>query len=88
MKKAFFLIGVLLINTFSFAAGGIDKVNTLAENIQIALLTAGVSILSIAIIIAGYKVMFQGQGFREVMPTLVGGVLIGSATAIAGFIMN
>ncbi|CUU79174.1 TrbC/VirB2 family protein [Campylobacter fetus subsp. venerealis] len=88
MKKSFFLLGVIFISSFAFAAGGIDKVNTLAENIQTALLVAGVAILSIAIIIAGYKVMFMGSGFREVAPTLVGGVLVGSATAIAGFILN
>ena len=46
------LISLIFVNIFVFAAGGIDKVNTLLENISTALYGIGVVSLTIAFIIA------------------------------------
>lgn len=82
------LISLIFVNIFVFAAGGIDKVNTLLENISTALYGIGVVSLTIAFIIAGYKIMFLHQTFREVLPVLIGGIIVGSASALAGYILG
>ena len=41
--------------------------------------------LTIAFMWAGFKVMFQGQTLREVAPVFIGGVIVGSASALAAF---
>ncbi|TLD80755.1 conjugal transfer protein TraC [Helicobacter sp. MIT 11-5569] len=78
-----FLMSPMLL----FGAGGIDKVNTFMENLSTALYAVGAIILTIAFMWAGFKIMFQGQTLREVAPVFIGGVLVGSASAIAGYII-
>ena len=72
----------------ALAAGGIDKVNTFAQNLSIALYGIGAAVLTIAFMWAGFKVMFQGQTLREVAPVIIGGVLFGSASAIAAYLIS
>ena len=48
---------------------------------------AGALIMTSAIMVAGYKVMFGGQAIREVTPILLGGILIGGAAMIAGIFL-
>lgn len=86
MKKSLAL--VLISSTFLFGAGGIDKVNTFLENISIALYGVGVVVMTIAIMWAGFKVMFQGQTLREAAPVLIGGVLVSAGSAIAGYFFS
>lgn len=86
MKKSLAL--VLISSTFLFGAGGIDKVNTFLENLSTALYGIGAVVLTIAFMWAGFKVMFQGQTLREVAPVFIGGVLVGAASAIAGYIIS
>ncbi|EMW4714381.1 TrbC/VirB2 family protein [Campylobacter upsaliensis] len=68
-----------------FGAGGIDKVNTFLQNLSTAFYAIGVFILTIAIMWGGSKIMFQGQTLREVAPIFIGGILFGSASALAGY---
>ena len=65
--------------------GGIDKVNDFMQNLSTALYGIGAVVLTIAFMWAGFKVMFQGQTLREVAPVFIGGVLVGSASALAAF---
>ena len=44
--------------------------------------------LTIAFMWAGFKIMFQGQTLREVAPVFIGGVLVGSASAIAAYLIS
>ncbi len=78
----------LLLPSFAFCAGGLDKVNSLMNSISSALYAVGVIVLTIAIMWAGFKIMFQGQTLREVAPPLLGGILIGAASSIAGFLIS
>ena len=71
-----------------FGAGGIDKVNTFMENLSTALYAIGAVLLTIAFMWGGSKIMFQGQTLREVAPIFIGGVIFGSASAIAGYIIS
>ena len=78
----------LLLPSFAFAAGGLDKVNTLMQNISTALYGVGVVVLTIAIMWAAFKVMYQNQKLREVAPPLLGGIIFGAASGIAGLLIN
>jgi len=71
-----------------FGSGGIDKVNTFLQNLSTALYAIGAILLTIAFMWGGSKIMFQGQTLREVAPIFIGGVLFGSASAIAGYIIS
>ena len=68
--------------------GGIDKVNDFMQNLSTALYGIGAVVLTIAFMWAGFKVMFQGQTLREVAPVFIGGVIVGSASAIAAYLIN
>ncbi|WP_395149038.1 TrbC/VirB2 family protein [uncultured Helicobacter sp.] len=81
------LLSALLPNT-AFAAGGLAKVDSLMNNISNALVAVGVIVFTIAVMWAAFKIMFQNQVLREVAPVLIGGILFGSASAIAGFLIN
>ena len=70
------------------AGGGIDKVNDFMQNLSTALYGIGAVVLTIAFMWAGFKVMFQGQTLREVAPVFIGGVIVGSASAIAAYIIS
>lgn len=83
-----FLIVLVFLNSFVLAAGGIDKVNSLLENISVALYGTGTVVLTLALMWAAFKVMWQHQTIKEVAPVVIGGVLIGSASAIAGYLMS
>lgn len=82
-----YLAPFILANV-ALAAGGIDKVNKFMENLSIALYGIGAVVLTIAFMWAGFKIMFQGQTLREVAPVFIGGVIVGSASAIAGYLIS
>ena len=71
----------------SFGAG-LQKVNTLVQNIQDVLTAVAIGVVTIAILIAGYKILFGGQTFREVSPIIVGGIIIGAAVEIASLLVG
>ncbi|HED4368690.1 TrbC/VirB2 family protein [Campylobacter jejuni] len=79
---------ILLSPIFVFAAGGIDKVNTFMQNLSIALYALGGVLLTIALMWCTSRIMYQGQTLREVAPVFIGGVIFGSASAIAGYIIT
>ena len=74
---------------FLFAAGGtgLTKVDNFFSTVNGWLSAAGVLIMTGAIMVAGYKVMFGGQAIREVTPIVLGGILIGGAAMIAGMLL-
>lgn len=81
-------LAILCMYQVAFAAGGINKVNTFMQNLSTALYAVGAIVLTIAIMWAGFKIMFQGNTLREVAPVLIGGVLVGSASSIAAYMIN
>lgn len=50
-----FLIVLVLLNSFVLAAGGIDKVNSLLENISMALYGIGAVVLTLTLMWAAFK---------------------------------
>lgn len=69
-------------------AQGFDKINTTVTNVQTILITISVAVVTIAIIWAGFKMIFQGARLADVANVLIGGTLIGGAAAFAGFIVS
>ena len=69
-------------------AQGFDKINTTVTNVQAILVTISVAVVTIAIIWAGFKMIFQGARLVDVANVLIGGTLVGGAAAFASFIVT
>lgn len=68
-------------------AQGFDKINTTVTNVQAILVTISIAVVTIAIIWAGFKMIFQGARLADVANVLIGGTLIGGAAAFASYIV-
>ena len=91
-KKHFSLLAPLgftmLIASSAFGAGGLDKANTLLEKVVEWLNYLSIAVVTIAILVVGYKVLFVGQTIRECSPIIIGAVIIASASTIASLLMG
>jgi type IV secretion system protein VirB2 len=67
---------------------GFTKINTTVTNVQAILVAISIGIVTIAIIWAGMKMIFQGARLADVANVLIGGTLIGGAAAFASFIVT
>lgn len=75
----------LMITTPAWAQ--LSQVNTLLNTIQTTLLGVGGVICSIAIIWAGFRMMFQHARFGDIANVFIGGLFVGCATVIAGMLI-
>jgi type IV secretion system protein VirB2 len=69
-------------------AQGFDKINTTVTNVQAILVTISIAVVTIAIIWAGFKMIFQGARLADVANVLIGGTLVGGAAAFASYIVS
>lgn len=72
----------------AYAQGGVQQVNQTIQLWISILQAAAVGAVTIAIMWAGYKVMFAGAGFRDVASILIGGLLIGCAATVASYLIG
>lgn len=84
--------GLLLSVVFvGFVFGGdvqhLEQADKFIKTINGYLRGAGALILTLSLMWAGYKIMFQGKTFQEVAPIFIGGLLIGIAAALAGILL-
>ena len=83
------LVATLLSAAPSLAlAQGFDKINTTVTNVNAILITISIAVVTIAIIWAGFKMIFQGARLADVANVLIGGTLVGGAAAFASFIVT
>lgn len=85
------VVAIILAGTVAShiaAAQGFDKINTTVTNVQAILVTISVAVVTIAIIWAGFKMIFQGARLVDVANVLIGGTLVGGAAAFASFIVT
>ena len=68
-------------------AQGLEKVNTSIESLLTFLRGISIAVVTIAIIWAGYKMLFKHAEMAEVLKILGGGILIGSAAEVARFLL-
>lgn len=76
----------LLMTSPAFAQ--IAKVNTVMANVQAVLIGVAVTIFSICIMWAGFKMAFQQSKWTDVSNIVIGGILVGGAVGIAGWLIN
>ena len=70
------------------SAQGFDKINTTVTNVNAILVTISIAVVTIAIIWAGFKMIFQGARLADVANVLIGGTLVGGAAAFASYIVT
>ena len=58
------------------------------DNINGLLSIASVSVVTIAVIFAGYQIAFAHKRISDVAPILIGGFLIGAATQVAKMLIG
>lgn len=68
-------------------AQGFDKINTTVTNVEEILVIISIAVVTIAIIWAGFKMIFSGARLADVANVLIGGTLIGGAAAFASYIV-
>lgn len=68
--------------------GACKNVTGFFENFETILKVASISIVTIAIVFAGYQIAFAHKRLSDVAPILIGGLLIGGAATIAGWFVN
>lgn len=69
-------------------AGGLAKGTTLLKDVSTWMTGLGVTIVTIALMVVGFRMVFQAAEWKDVAPVFWGGVLIGSASAIAAMFVS
>ena len=77
--------GALMAQEFGGADG---KVNTFFTNVNGLLNIASISVVTIAVIFAGYQIAFAHKRMADVAPVLIGGFLIGAAGQVARMLLG
>jgi type IV secretory pathway VirB2 component (pilin) len=77
----------LMVVEPAFAQGGLDKVNTFATNMVSILQGISITVVTGAIMWAGYKFLFAHAQMAEVLKIVAGGLLIGGASALASYLL-
>ena len=83
------LISILtLIIDPALAEGGLEKVDKFIDNVLAVLRGISLGIVTIAIMWAGYKFLFKQADIAECGKILAGGLLIGGAAELAGYLLS
>jgi len=77
---------VMMFASNAFAQ--ISKVNTVMSNVQTVLVGVAVTMFTLAIMWAGFKMAFQHAKWSEISNIVIGGILVGGAAGIAAWIIN
>lgn len=84
-------LGSLLLAFSSLATaggGGLAKGATLLTTVSTWMTGIGVTIVTIALMVVGFRMVFQAAEWKDVAPVFWGGVIIGSASAIASMFIG
>lgn len=84
------LLFIMVVSNSAFAAGdeNCTKVTGFFSSIEGLLKIVSVSIVTIAVIFAGYQIAFAHKRISDVAPILIGGVLIGAAGQVASMLLG
>ena len=85
---ASYLIAVALLLEVHPAWAQISKVNTVMTNVQTVLVGVAVTLFTVAIMWAGFKMAFQQAQWSEISNVVIGGILVGGAAGIAAWLVN
>ncbi|AWP77356.1 type IV secretion system protein PtlA [Bordetella bronchiseptica] len=70
------------------AGGGLQRVNHFMASIVVVLRGASVATVTIAIIWAGYKLLFRHADVLDVVRVVLAGLLIGASAEIARYLLT
>lgn len=82
------LVVALTLLASSPAFAQISKVNSVMSNVQMVLAGVAVTVFTVAIMWAGFKMAFQHAKWSEIAHIVFGGILVGGASGIAAWIVN
>lgn len=85
---ASFLLGLAVILEAHPAWAQITKVNSVMANVQTVLVSVAVTLFTVAIMWAGFKMAFQQAQWSEISNLVIGGILVGGAAGIASWLLN
>ena len=88
MKAAACLLGLAVLLEAHPAWAQISKVNTVMTNVQTVLVGVAVTLFTVAIMWAGFKMAFQQAQWSEISNVVIGGILVGGAAGIAAWLVN
>lgn len=87
--RSLLLTGIgILTSSMAQAQGGLDVVNTTANNVLSVLSSVGVVIVAIAIFIAAALLIFRAASFAVAGGIVIGGALMGSAVEVATWLVG
>ncbi len=72
----------------AYAASSSTSVETLIETVLSTLQTLSVPVVTIALIWAGYKVLFKGAMLMEVAGPVLGAIVVGAAPWLAELVVG
>ena len=90
LLMALVFVAVLAVPNMLFAQtfeGADERICGFFDDIRGLLNMASVAIVTIAVIFSGYQIAFAHKRFSDVAPVLIGGLLIGAASQIAGMLL-
>ena len=88
MTAASFLFSLAVLLEAHPAWAQISKVNTVMTNVQTVLVGVAVTLFTVAIMWAGFKMAFQKAQWSEISNVVIGGILVGGAAGIAAWLVN
>ena len=88
-EKSQFLGLVLFLILPSLVFGsGIEKANTLMDNVYTAMHAIAIITVTVCIMWVGYKILFGGRALQEFGGVILGAICIASAAEIAAFLIS
>ena len=90
LLMAMVFVAVLAVPNMLFAQtfeGADERICGFFDDIRGLLNMASVAIVTIAVIFSGYQIAFAHKRIADVAPILIGGLLIGAASQIAGMLL-
>lgn len=82
------LVTFALAAATSPAFAQITKVNTVMQNVQATLVGVAITVFTLALMWAGFKMAFQHAKWSEISNIVIGGILVGGAAGIAAWLIN
>jgi type IV secretion system protein VirB2 len=87
VQQVFCVCALLLFSGVAGATANFNQLNSTLLTVVSGLQGAGIAVVTVAIIWAGYKMIFQHARWTDVATVVLGAVLIGAATTIANWLI-
>ena len=84
LARASAVLYSFMLSTPAFAL--FENANTLLQDVGQGLLGLAVATITIAVIVVGYKVLWDGKNLKDCSNIIIGAAIIGGASALAGAI--